>query len=190
MIAVIAFVVVAGPSFRRAPAEVRLSHPLFALPRSAWPVRAPAWSGASHPALTRQAHCPARRKAILAAAALSARDGRWFAPSSRAKSRKASAPPQASRTRSRNPPGAFCRSTTSFSPTNGSQALTGAGRHRSRELGRTQSVSRPASPSSAAKASSVPLAFQASAAIAAPPLRWTRISAPSAIRTISTVPSS
>ena len=54
---------------------------------------------------------------------------------------------------------------------------------------KAQSASRPASPSSAANASKVPSAFQASAAMAAPPLRWTRISAPSLKRTISTVPS-
>jgi len=54
---------------------------------------------------------------------------------------------------------------------------------------KAQSANRPASPSSAANASKLPLAFQASAAMAAPPLRWTRISAPSLKRTISTVPS-
>ena len=47
----------------------------------------------------------------------------------------------------------------------------------------------PASPSSVPKASSVPLAFQASAETAPPPFRRTRISAPSSNRTISTVPS-
>ena len=52
-----------------------------------------------------------------------------------------------------------------------------------------QSSSSPALPSSSEKASSVPLAFQASAETAAVPFRRTRISAPSSSRTIRTVPS-
>jgi hypothetical protein len=51
------------------------------------------------------------------------------------------------------------------------------------------SGSSPASPSSVANASSVPLLFQASAATGAVSFRRTRISAPSVIRTIRMVPS-
>ena len=60
----------------------------------------------------------------------------------------------------------------------------GTGRRKAR-----YSSSSPASPSSAANASSVPLPFHASAATGAAPRRRTRISAPSVSRTIRMVPS-
>jgi hypothetical protein len=167
--AVTAFAVSAVPSFRVGRVEGQPSRPLSAHQPSALLARAPAWSDVSRRAWIRPAYHSWWWKASLAEAVLPARGGRWFAPLPRARSRKAPTPPQALRTRQGIPPGAFCRSTTSFSPTNDLWALTGAGRHRSR--GTCYSASRPASPSSAAKASSVPLAFQASPAIAAPPLR-------------------
>ena len=55
--------------------------------------------------------------------------------------------------------------------------------------GKRYSANNPASPSSSANASSVPLAFQANAETGAVPFRRTKISAPSCSRTIKTVPS-
>jgi hypothetical protein len=134
--AVIAFAVSAEPSFRVGRAEGRPSRPLSAHQPSALPARARAWSDVSRRAWIRQAYHSWWWKASLAEAVLPARGGRWFAPLPRARSRKAPAPPQALRTRRGIPSGAFCRSTTSLSPTNDLWALTGAGRHRSREPAR------------------------------------------------------
>ena len=91
----------------------------------------------------------------------------------------------------------FCRPGTCRSPRfvrgiNGCHARIVPGnraparRHVSRQR---YSSSSPASPSSAANASSVPLAFQASAETGAVPFLRTRISAPSFSRTIRMVPS-
>ena len=86
-----------------------------------------------------------------------------------------------------------CRPETWFHPRACSRYQRTRNRHGSagnlRQSGGVYSASNPASPSSAANASIVPLAFHASAETCAVPFLRTRISAPSFSRTIRMVPS-
>ena len=161
------------------------------------PARAPAWSGAYRRAWTPREHCPARWEETPATVALPAPFAMWPAPfadcapkAPSAKDLTSPIPPRQSRTRARNPCWRhfFYRSDTSRSPPNCSRDQRIPERMVPREPS-CYSSSNPASPSSAANASSVPLAFQASADTGSVPFLRTRISAPSWSRTIRIVPS-
>ena len=167
--------------------------------------RAQAWSGARRRASIRQARrCERRDQGMTATVASPAPSEGCERQSQPAKSRIKKAPPRPSRTRAadRSCSRAFCRQRHSVHR-DLLAGLTEVARHRSlgnrftprQALGRLSrrktpySSSNPASPSSSANASIVPLLFQASAETGAVPFLRTRISAPSFSRTIRMVPS-
>jgi len=180
-----------APSFRPARPEGRLWRPLSARRLSALQALAPAWWGAFRPVSIPRARFPSWRAVKAARAGSPARGDYRPSRSPPGEARRA---PARMRPITRRAGGRFFRSLATSLNTPRMIHLRDQRRLKRIVPGNSgrpiQSASRPASPSSAAKARSVPLAFQASAATAGPPFRRTRISAPSAIRTISTVPSS